>query len=260
MVGVFAVFIFSIISKGLDGFNFNFLILTPQSAGRAGGISSILISSVLVLAVCMFFTIPIGIGAGYYLAEIARPQNKSRKIIKWSLYILASSPSIVFGLFGNAFFSTYLKLGFSILAGGLTLTCMCLPFFIFSVETAMSSVSAEVKDSATALNLSKTTTLFKILLPSSLPFIISGLLLSIARAVSETAALIFTSGSVDRMPESLFDSGRVLSVHIYELSMNVTGGDQNAYKSAFVLICFVIVINLITSNVAKVIFKQKVSL
>lgn len=252
---VYLFFIGSIVFNGLPGADFNFLIEAPLQAGRSGGINSVLTSTLMILLVCLLTVVPIGLGAGYYLVEFSDTHQRAGSFIRWSLNILASSPSIVFGLFGNIFFCVYLKFGFSILSGGLTLACMCLPFFIYSVEHGLRSVSPDIKKSARALDLSKTTTLFKILLPASKSYITTGLLICIARAVSETAALIFTSGSVDRMPDSFLDSGRSLSVHIYELSMNVTGGDQNAYRSAFVLLILVLVINSIATSLAKSKFK-----
>ncbi len=249
VIAVFVFFIGSIIYNGFHGVNFSFLLEAPSKAGREGGIASVLVSTFMILMVCLVATVPIGLGAGYYLSEFSNTHFRVSQFIRWSLNILASAPSIVFGLFGNIFFCGYLKLGFSILSGGLTLACMCLPFFIYSVENGFRSVPNGIKKSAAALNLSKTTTLFNLLLPYSKKYITTGLLISMARAISETAALIFTSGSVERMPESFFDSGRTLSVHIYDLSMNVTGGDQNAYRSAFVLLIFVLVINFVALQV-----------
>jgi phosphate transport system permease protein len=159
------------------------------------------------------------------------------------LDILAGVPSIVFGLFGNVFFCKVLGLGFSILSGGLTLACMVLPILIRSTEEGFRAVPNEYRLGAAALGFSRTTTLFKLLLPAAVPGLVVGLVLGIGRAIAETAALLFTSGYVDRMPESLLDSGRSLSIHIYDLSMNVSGGDKNAYASALVLLLLILLIN-----------------
>lgn len=153
-------------------------------------------------------------------------------------------PSIVFGLFGNAFFSVFLGLGFSILSGGLTLACMILPIFIRTSEVGLAAVSNDWRHGAAALGMSRASALRHILLPAAAPAIAAGLMLGIGRATAETAALVFTSGYVDRMPESLTDSGRALAVHIYDLSMNVSGGDGAAYASAIVLIVLIVVINI----------------
>lgn len=157
--------------------------------------------------------------------------------------MLAGVPSIVFGLFGNAFFCRVLGLGFSILSGGLTLACMVLPLLIRATEEGFRSVPREYRTGAAALGLSRTRTLFSLLLPAAAPGLLVGLVLGIGRAVAETAALIFTSGYVDRWPESLLDSGRSLSIHIFDLSMNVPGGDANAYASALVLMGILLALN-----------------
>lgn len=161
-----------------------------------------------------------------------------------SLDVLAGVPSIVFGLFGNAFFSVFLGMGFSILAGGLTLACMILPIFIRTSEVGLAAVSNDWRHGAAALGMSRASVLWHILLPAAAPAVAAGLMLGIGRATAETAALIFTSGYVDRMPESLTDSGRALAVHIYDLSMNVSGGDGAAYASALVLIVLIVLVNM----------------
>ena len=164
--------------------------------------------------------------------------------------MLAGVPSIVFGLFGNAFFAKTLGLGFSILSGGLTLACMVLPILIRSAEAGLSAVPLEYRLSSASLGISRTSTLWNLLLLAATPGLLVGLVLGIGRAIAETAALIFTSGYVDRMPTSLLDSGRSLSIHIFDLSMNVTGGNKNAYASALVLILILLIINAIAAWLA----------
>jgi phosphate transport system permease protein len=157
--------------------------------------------------------------------------------------VLAGMPSIVFGLFGNALFSIWLGLGFSILSGGLTLACMVLPILIRTTEAGLRGVPPDWRMGAAALGLSRLAALWQVLLPAATSAIIAGLMLGIGRALAESAALIFTSGYVDRMPGSLLDSGRALAVHIFDLTMNVPGGEQAAYASALVLVGLLIVIN-----------------
>jgi phosphate transport system permease protein len=120
---------------------------------------------------------------------------------------------------------------------------MMLPIFIRTAESGLSAVPQEWRLGAAALGISRSASLWRLLLPAAAPTILAGLILSIGRATAETAALIFTSGYVDRMPGSLMDSGRALSVHIFDLSMNVTGGDASAYASALVLVCVVLSVN-----------------
>ena len=155
-------------------------------------------------------------------------------------------PSIIFGLFGNACFSLFLGLGFSILSGGLTLACMVLPLLIRSIEGALRAVPDDYRSAAAALGISHAATLRRILLPVATPGIVVGLVLAVGRALAETAALLFTSGYVDRMPASVFDSGRALSVHVYDLAINVPGGERHAYATALVLALLLLAINGLT--------------
>jgi len=236
----------NILWHGAGELSWSFISEAPTDAGRAGGIAPILVSTLLILLVCLVVSFPLGLGAAILLAEFSKKQQGISQLIRRSLDILAGVPSIVIGLFGNAFFSVTLGLGFSILAGGLTLACMVLPIFIRSSEEGFRAVPQTYRDNAMALGLSKFTTLWHILLPLAMPAIMVGLVLSIGRALAETAALIFTSGYVDRMPESLLDSGRALSIHIFDLSMNVPGGDTKAYGSALVLLLLLLFINIST--------------
>jgi phosphate transport system permease protein len=167
------------------------------------------------------------------------------RVVRRSLDVLASVPSVVFGLFGNAVFCQALGMGFSLLSGGLTLACMVLPFFIRTAEEGLRAVPKDYRLAAASLGLSHTGTLAHILIPAAMPGLLAGFILSVSRSLAETAALIFTSGYVDRMPSSLLESGRTLSVHIYDLSMNVSGGDGMAYSSALVLMIILIVLNRI---------------
>ena len=232
-----------ILWHGLRHLSWTFLTAPPRNAGREGGIGPILVSTMLILGVCLSVSVPIGIGTAVLLAEFTTDASLFGRLTRRSLDVLSGVPSIVFGLFGNAFFCKTLGLGFSILSGGLTLACMVLPILIRSTEEGFRAVPTGYRLSAAALGLSRTTTLFHLLLPAAVPGLLVGLVLGMGRAIAETAALIFTSGYVDRMPESLLDSGRALSIHIFDLSMNVSGGDANAYASALVLIVLLLAIN-----------------
>jgi phosphate transport system permease protein len=229
--------------QGMAHLSWAFLVSEPENAGRAGGIAPILASTGLILAVALAVAIPLGLSAAVWLAEYTRRGGFWGQGIRLSLDVLAGVPSIVFGLFGNAFFCVFLGLGFSILAGGLTLACMILPIFIRTSEVGLVAVNNDWRRGAAALGMSRAAALWHILLPAAAPAIAAGLMLGIGRATAETAALIFTSGYVDRMPSSLTDSGRGLAVHIYDLSMNVSGGDGAAYASALVLIVLIVVLN-----------------
>ena len=173
------------------------------------------------------------------------------RLVRWSLDTLAAVPSIVFGLFGSAFFGLTLGLGFSIASGGLTLACMILPLLIRTTEQALRSVPSEYKRDAAALGLSQFTTLRRLVLPAAAPGLAAGLVLGMGRALSETAALLFTSGYVTRMPTGLGDSGRALSVHIYDLAMNVPGATHRAYGTALVLIAILLVLNTVAVSLLR---------
>lgn len=247
---VFFLILSNIVWHGIGQISWEFITSAPENAGRAGGIGPILVSTGLILGVSVAVALPIGLGTAILLSEFTRRDSIFGRMVRRSLDILAGVPSIVFGLFGFVFFSNLLGLGFSILSGGLTLACMVLPILIRSTEEGFRSAPGEYRMSAEALGLSKTTTIFRILLPAAAPGLAVGLILGIGRAMAETAALLYTSGYVDRMPTSLLDSGRALSTHIFDLSMNVAGGNDKAYASALVLVSVLVVINIISFYIA----------
>lgn len=252
-VSITAIFLWimlSIVGQGLGQLSLDFLLSEPANAGREGGIAPILVSTLLILGVCLVVALPLGLATALLLAEFTVSDRRLGQWIRRSLDFLSGVPSIVFGLFGSVFFSKVLGLGFSILSGGLTLACMVLPLLIRSTEEGLRSQPDRYRQGAAALGLSKTTTLFKILLPAALPGLMTGLVLSMGRALAETAALIFTSGYVDRFPESLLDSGRALSIHIFDLSMNVPGGDHKAAASALVLLGLLLGLNSLAAFIS----------
>ena len=248
--GVFLWIVGDLVRHGLPHLSWGFLTDAPMDAGRAGGIAPILVSTFLIVGVCLAVSLPLGVGTAVFLAEFSRGESLPARLVRGSLDVLAGVPSIVFGLFGNALFSLYLGMGFSILSGGLTLACMVLPILIRSTEEGLRAVPDDYRKAAAALGLSRTATLWRILLPAATPGLVVGLVLGIGRALSETAALLFTSGYVARMPGSLLDSGRSLTVHIYDLAMNVPGGEANAYATAVVLVTLLLVINMLTFQIA----------
>ena len=246
----FAWILFDLVRGGIGHLSIDFLIDMPRNAGRSGGISSILISTVLILLIALGAALPLGWATAALLAEYVPANSSFGRFVRYSLLVLAAVPSIIFGLFGNAFFSIYLGIGFSILSGGLTLACMLLPILISTAEAGLRAVPDAYRLSAAALGISRTAALFHLLLPVAAPALVAGLLLGIGRALAETAALLFTSGYVDRMPNSLLDSGRTLAMHIYDLSMNVPGGDASASASALVLIIALLLINIAAIRLA----------
>jgi len=244
---VFFVILGDLFIKGAGRISISFLLEVPRNAGRDGGIAPILVSTGLILLVALGTSVPLGVGTAILLSEFTSRDDVFGRVVRRSLDVLAGVPSIVFGLFGNAFFCIWLGMGFSILSGGLTLACMVLPILIRATEEGFRAVPDEYRRGAAALGMSRTRTLFSILLPCAVPGLMVGLVLGFGRAIAETAALIFTSGYVDRMPESLLDSGRSLAMHIYDLSMNVSGGEPNAYASALTLVLVLLVVNFTAS-------------
>ena len=250
--------IYQMIGPGFSTINWNFFLEEPSRAGRAGGINSILVSTLLILLICLSVSLPLGLATAIFLNEMISQKKGLMRFVRRSLDILAGVPSIVFGLFGNALFCKYLGLGFSLLSGGLTLACMVLPILVRFIEIGLRTVPEHYRLSGSALALTKKTILFQVILPYAAPGIVVGLILGIGRALAETAALVFTSGYVDRMPTSFFDSGRALSVHIYDLSMNVAGGEANAYKSIFVIMMSLFILNSLAIGLTDLLLTRKV--
>lgn len=243
IIGILLWILADIAYRGLSLVSWEFLTSEPERAGLSGGIAPMIVSTLFILAVALGFSIPISLATAVWLAEHTRVSSVVGRLIRISLESLAAVPSIVFGLFGNAFFCVLLEMEYSILSGGLTLACMLLPIITRVSEEAIRAVPSEYQLASAAVGLSRTTTLVRITLPSASPALAAGVVLGIGRALAETAALIFTAGYVTRMPSSVFDSGRSLSVHIYDMAMNVSGGDSQAYATAAVLVGLLLIIN-----------------
>lgn len=225
--------------------------------GREGGIYPLLISTLWVNGIALALSVLVGLPAAFALALFFFKNRGLRlqPLTRLLLDLLSGTPSIVFGIFGNVFFCRYLGLGYSILAGALTLALMVLPTFVRLCEDAFLSLPKETWKVASSLGLGDRTFALKILVPATLPALTAALVLSWARAVAETAALLFTSGYSLREPNSIFDSGRTLSVHVFDLAMNVSGGDQMAYQAALLLLILSTSFGLTARIVVKVIQK-----
>lgn len=235
---------------GWSEISWKFLTGEVADSGRSGGIGPIIVSTLLLLLCCLGTAVPLGIGSAIWLSEYAG-RGAARRLLTASVDVLASVPSIVFGLFGVAFFCVFLGLGFSILSGGLTLACMILPTILRTGLAALLALPGDLRPGAAALGLTRPATLFHLLLPRAFPGILVGFTIGTARALSETAALIFTSGYATRWPSSLGDSGRTVSVHIYDLAMNIPGGASRAAASALVLLLVLLAINSIASAISE---------
>ncbi len=205
----------------------------------------------LIIVVCaLIAAVPLGIFTSIYLTEYAKRGNKLVNIIRLTTETLSGIPSIVYGLFGMLFFVTYLKWGYSILAGAATLSIMILPLIMRTSEEALKAVPDSYREASFGLGAGNLRTVFKIVLPSAVPGILAGVILAVGRIVGESAALIYTAGTVAELPENLFSSGRTLSVHMYALSGEGLYMDQ-AYATAVILLLFVLLINMASTFIAR---------
>ena len=209
-----------------------------------------LISTVFLTGLTLLICVPVGIFAAIYLVEYARRGSRLVRLVRLTAETLSGVPSIVYGLFGLLFFVTYLGWGFSVLAGAFTLAIMILPLIMRSCEEALMAVPDSYREGSFGLGAGKLRTVFRIVLPSAAPGILAGIILSIGRIVGETAALIYTAGTVARIPTSPMASVRSLSVHMYALSSEGLHMGEG-YATAVVLLGVVIVINALSAKAAK---------
>lgn len=245
-------FVFAfVLAKGLVGFELSFLTSQSENAGRSGGIFSVLVATLYILLLCLGLVVPLGIGAAVCLAQVLFRRPKLYSHLSLALDTLAGIPSIVFGLFGLVFFGEILGFGYSILSGGMTLSLMIFPYFIRTFEEGVRPMMEEYDQALDALGVERFRRFGSVYLPPLVPHLAQALILATGRALSETAALLFTSGYVDRLPKSPFDSGRYLSVHIYDLAMNVAGGEVNAVRSAAVLIVSMALLFFLTRTLSQ---------
>jgi phosphate transport system permease protein len=242
--------VFDLLRAGLPHLSWRFLFGEVEDSGRAGGIGPVLLSTLAIVALALAVALPLGVGAALWLSDCAPVGSRRGRLAQAGVDALASVPSIVFGLFGLAFFCRFLGFGFSILSGALTLALMILPLLVLTTRAALSSLPGGLRPAAAALGLTRATTVGRILLPAALPGILVGSTLGVARALAETAALLFTSGYATRWPASPLDSGRALSVHLYDLAMNVPGAAAPAAASALVLLLLVLLVNALASALA----------
>ncbi|MHB8170686.1 MAG: phosphate ABC transporter permease PstA [Thermincolia bacterium] len=233
-----------VVKQGFSVVNWDFLTEMPKRRGRLGGIYPTIISTIYLMLLSVAIATPIAVGAAIYMTEYTRDTWLTR-LIRFGTESLAGIPSIIFGLFGYIFFVLYLDLGWSIVSGALTLAIMILPILIRTTEESIKMVPSSYREGSLALGATKWQTIQRVVLPSAVPGIITGVILGMGRAVGETAAVMLTAGSALRIPENLFDNSRSMSVHLYLLSMEGVAIEK-AYGTALVLIVFILVINLST--------------
>ena len=238
-----------IILKGIPAINLEFLLANPSDSGRSGGIAPMIVSSLYVTLVAGILAAPLGVGAAVYLSEYAS-ENRIVKFIRFGTETLASIPSIVFGLFGLSFFVIFLGMGWSLLSGGLVLALMALPTIFQVAEVSIEAVPRSYREGSLALGSTKWETIYRVVLPAAIPGITTGIILGMARAISEAAAILFVVGSALSMPMSIFDPGRPLPLHLYVLATEGISMD-NAYGTAAVLVILLLIITVLTNTLVE---------
>ena len=209
-----------------------------------------IINTLLMTLISLIVCVPLGIGAAIYLTEYARRGSRLVKIVRMTAETLSGIPSIIYGLFGSLFFVVALKMGLSLLSGALTLSIMVLPTIMRTTEEALLAVPDSFREGSFGLGAGRLRTTFKVVLPSAVPGILSGVILAVGRIVGETTALIYTAGTVAKIPDSLLDSTRTLAVHMYTISTEGLYINQS-YATAVVLLVVVLGINALSAFIAR---------
>jgi phosphate transport system permease protein len=232
-----------IISKGWHVITPEFLFGLPERMGKEGGILPTIVATVYLTLLAVVVATPLGVGTAVYLTEYTR-ENAATRVIRFGADALAGIPSIIFGLFGFILFVIRLKMGWSILAGGLTLAFMILPTIIRTSEEAIRAVPQALREVSLSLGGTRSQTITRVVLPNALPGILTGVILGMGRSVAETAVVIFTAGSSLLMPKSLLDPARTMSVHFYILAREGLSMER-AYGTALLLVVSILLINVI---------------
>jgi phosphate transport system permease protein len=243
-ISVMILILFQILREGLPVLHLPFLLDSPKNMGREGGISTTIIGTIALTAVAILFGAPLGVGTAVFLREYTR-ESKISRLIRFGTDCLAGVPSIIFGLFGFVFFVIRLNMGWSILSGGLTLAAMILPTVISTAEESIKAIPPSYREVSYSLGGTKWQTITRVILPSALPGIFTGILLSVGRSIGETAAIILTAGSSLVMPTSLFSPIRTMSVHFYILAREGISMKM-AYGTGAALILLVLMVNIIS--------------
>lgn len=252
-VGFLLWIIWYILSNGLQHVNWTFITDNYTRTTNQHGIFPMIVSTVYMVIASIAVAAPLGIMTAIYLTEYAKVGSKTVKVIRFCTESLAGIPSIIFGLFGMTFFVATLGLGFSILSGALTLSILILPVIIRTTEEALMAVPQTYREGSYGLGASKIYTIWRLILPSAMPGILTSVILSIGRVIGESAPVFLTAGMVARIPDSLFDSGRTLTVHLYKLTTELFTVEEwnQAYGTATVLIVVVLLINMVTKLIAR---------
>lgn len=214
-----------------------------------------IINTLIMTGLSLLIAVPVGVFSAVYMVEYAKKGSKLVKLISLTTETLSGIPSIIYGLFGYLFFVIALGWKLSFIGGAITLSIMVLPTIMRTTEEALKAVPDSFREGSFGLGAGRLRTIFRIVLPAAVPGILSGIILAIGRIVGETAALLYTTGTQAKVPDSLFDSGSTLSVHMYKLMSEGLYTDQ-AYATAVVLFGTVVLINLLSSFIGKKLQKE----
>lgn len=247
-VGILLFILGFIFFKGYKLINIDF-ITKNYSASGDGGILPMIIATLYTVVISIVVATPIGILAAIYLTEYAK-QGKIVKIIRFATESLSGIPSIVYGLFGSIFFVVTLKLGYSILSGSLTVAIIILPVIIRTTEEALKAVPPSYKEASLGLGATRFQTLYKVIVPSAIPGILVGVILSVGRVVGESAAILLTAGTVAKMPKGIMSSARTLTVQSYLVTQE-SGDIGQATAVGIVLIVIILILNILTKLISK---------
>lgn len=248
-VGVLVLIVGFIFINGIKLITPSF-IFNNYSAGGNSGIMPMILTTLYMVGLSILIATPIGVLGAVYLHEYAK-QGKVVQMIRFATESLAGIPSIVYGLFGGIFFVVVLGFNYSILAGALTVSIIILPVIIRTTEESLKTVPLSYREASLGLGATKFQTLYKVIIPSAMPGVLSGLILSMGRVIGESAAILLTAGTVAQMPNSVFDSARTLTVQAYL----VTKEEGNIAQATAIGIVLVIII-LALNTIAKLIFKK----
>lgn len=247
-LSMLAFIVIYILIKGLPNIKPSLFVWNYTSDNAS--LTPALINTVIMTSLTLLVSVPLGVGSAIYLNEYAKRGNKLVGIIRMTTETLSGIPSIVYGLFGYLFFVVALGWGYSILAGAMTMAIMVLPIIMRTSEEALKTVPDSYREGSFGLGAGKLRTIAKIVLPAAMPGILAGIILGIGRIVGETAALIFTAGTVAKVPSSLFSSGRTLAIHMYAL-WNEGMSTEQSYATAVILLILVIGINSLSEYIAR---------
>ena len=237
-----------IVIKGLPNLKLSMFALRYTSENVS--VVPSIVTTLYMTLLSLLIAVPLGVFTAIYLTEYAKRGSRTVELIRMTTETLSGIPSIIYGLFGMLFFVTRLKWGFSLAAGALTLSIMILPLIIRTTEEALKAVPDSYREGSFGLGAGRLRTVFRIILPSAFPGILSGVILGIGRIMGETAALIYTAGTVAKVPNSLTDSARTLAVHMYILSSEGLHTNE-AFATALILLLVVVVMNSLASYIVK---------